>query len=120
MHLTDGKTRDQASKREANANREQYQSQNQKAEYQSTETVGGIKKIEALCALKLNSAGIGTLDALDDLHQATGRHFNLVVGQKRNAAAGGDMQDQIKGRRKSVAGVSQRLIAPKNTLGRSR
>lgn len=117
--LTDGKIRDQAIEREveAHTNQEQYQSHIQQVDHHSTETVGGIKKIEALGALKLNSAGTATVAALDDLHQATGRDFNPVVGQKHNSAVGGDMQEQIKVLRRSVAGVSQRLIAPKNHVG---
>jgi hypothetical protein len=117
--LTDGKIRDQAIGREVEAhdNQEQYQSHVQQVANHSTETVGGVKKIEALGALKLNSAGTATVAALDDLHQATGRDFNLVVGQKHNAAVGGDMQEQIKGLRKSVCGISQRLMAPKTWLG---
>jgi hypothetical protein len=117
--LTDGKIRDQAIGREVEAhdNQEQYQSHVQQVANHSTETVGGVKKIEALGALKLNSAGTATVAALDDLHQATGRDFNLVVGQKHNAAVGGDMQEQIKGLRKSVAGISQLLVAPKNHVG---
>lgn len=117
--LTDGKIRDQAIEREveAHTNQEQYQSHIQQVDHHSTETVGGIKKIEALGALKLNSAGTATVAALDDLHQATGRDLNLVVGQKHNAAVGGDMQEQIKGLRNSVAGIWQRLIAPKNHVG---
>ncbi|POA74715.1 hypothetical protein [Pseudomonas sp. DP16D-R1] len=116
---TDGKIRDQAIEREVEAydNQERYQSHVQQVEHHSTETVGGIKKIEALGALKLNSAGTATIAARDDLHQATGRDFNLVVGQKHNAAVGGDMQEQIKGLRKSVAGISQQLQAPKNWIG---
>lgn len=55
--------------------------------------------------------------AVDDLHQATGRDLNLVVGDKYNATAGGDMQERIEGLRKSVAGESQRLVAPKNWIG---
>ncbi|WP_342653508.1 hypothetical protein [Pseudomonas sp. F3-2] len=117
--LTDGKIRDQAIEREveAHTNQEQYQSHVQQVEHHSTETVGGIKKIEALGALKLNSAGTATVAALDDLHQATGRDFNLVVGQKHNAAIGGDMQELIKGLRNSMARISQRMIAPKNHVG---
>lgn len=116
---TDGKIRDQAIEREVEAhdNQERYQSHVQQVEHHSTETVGGVKKIEALGALKLNSAGTATVAALDDLHQATGRDFNLVVGQKHNAAVGGDMQEKIQGLRKSVAGVSQQLQAPKNWIG---
>jgi hypothetical protein len=79
--------------------------------------VGGIKKIEALGALKLLSGGSASLAAVDDLHQATGRDLNLVVGQKHNAAVGGDMQEKIQGLRKSVAVVSQQLQAPKNWIG---
>jgi len=83
----------------------------------STEQVGGIKRIDALGALKLNSAGTATLAALDDMHQATGRDLNLVVGKKYNATVGGDMQEKIKGARKSVADISQRLQSPKTWLG---
>jgi hypothetical protein len=81
--------------------------------HHSTESVGGIKTIETLGALKLLSGGSASLAAVDDLHQATGRDFNLVVGQKHNAAIGGDMQVQIQGLRRSVSAVSQRLQAPK-------
>ena len=116
---TDGKIRDQAIEREveANDNQERYQSHVQQVEHHSTETVGGVKKIEALGALKLNSAGTATVAALDDLHQATGRDFNLVVGQKHNAAVGGDMQEKIQGLRKSVTGISQSLKAPRTWIG---
>ena len=55
--------------------------------------------------------------AVDDLHQATGRDLNLVVGDKYNATVGGDMQERIEGLRKSVAGDGQRLVAPKNWIG---
>ncbi len=54
---------------------------------------------------------------MDDLHQATGGGLNLVVGQKVNATAGGDLQEQILGLRKSVSGISQSLQAPKTWLG---
>jgi len=40
-----------------------------------------------------------------------------VVGQKHNATVGGDMQERIQGVRKSVAAVSQRLVAPKTWVG---
>lgn len=73
--------------------------------------------MEALGALKLLSGGSASLAAVDDLHQATGRDLNLVVGQKHNATVGGDMQERIEGLRKSVAVVSQRMEAPKTWLG---
>jgi len=79
--------------------------------------MGGIKKIEALGALKLLSGGSASLAAVDDLHQATGRDLNLVVGQKYNATVGGNMDERIQGMRKSVTAVSQRLQAPKTWLG---
>lgn len=40
-----------------------------------------------------------------------------MVGQKRNATVGGDMEDRIEGLRKSVAGVSLQMHAPKNHVG---
>lgn len=116
---TDGKITDQSLDRhvESGTNQEQYQSHVQDVANHSTEQVGGIKRIDALGALKLNSAGSATLAALDDLHQATGRDLNLVVGKKHNAAVGGDMEERIAGLRKSVSQVSQRLQAPKTWLG---
>lgn len=117
--LTDGKIRDHSLEREVEAlgNSEKYQSHVQEVDNHSTEEVGGIKRINVLGALKLNSAGTATLAAVDDMHQATGRDLNLVVGKKHNAAVGGDMFEKIAGLRKSVAGASQRLVAPKNHVG---
>jgi len=119
LRQTDGKITDKATEREVEAldNREQFQSHTQTIDDHSTETVGGVKTIEALGALKLLSGGSASLAAVDDLHQATGRDLNLVVGQKHNATVGGDMQERIEGLRQSVAGVSQRLEAPKTWLG---
>jgi len=119
LRLTDGKIRDHSLEREVEAlgNSEKYQSHTREVENHSTEEVGGIKRINALGALKLNSAGTATLAALDDMHQATGRDLNLVVGKTHNATVGGDMQEKIAGLRKSVAGASQRLVAPKNHVG---
>ncbi|KPX30289.1 Conserved hypothetical bacteriophage protein [Pseudomonas ficuserectae] len=54
---------------------------------------------------------------MDDLHQATGRDLNLVVGQKHNATVGGDMHERIQGLRESITSESQRLQAPKNWIG---
>lgn len=56
---------------------------------------------------------------MDDLHQATGRDLNLVVGQKHNATVGGDMHERIQGLRESITGKSQRLQAPKSWVGSS-
>ena len=119
LRQTDGKIRDHSLEREVETlgNREKYQSHDQDVEHHSTEKVGGIKRIDALGSLKLNSAGTATVAALDDMHQATGRDYNLVVGKKHNAAVGGDMLEKIQGLRKSVAGQSQRLVAPKNHVG---
>jgi len=116
---TDGKIRDQAIEREVESlgNSERYQSHAQDVKYHSTETVGGVKKIEALGALKLHSAGTGSVASLDDMHNSTGRDYNLVVGKKLNAAVGGDMSERIKGLRESISQKSQRLQAPKNWVG---
>lgn len=119
LRQTDGKIQDKAIEREMEAleNTESFQNHTRTVDDHSTESVGGIKKIEALGAMKLLSGGSASLAAVDDLHQATGRDLNLVVGQKHNATVGGDMQEQIQGLRKSVAGISQRLQAPKTWLG---
>ena len=79
--------------------------------------MGGVKTIEALGALKLLSGGSASPAAVDDLHQATGRDLNLVVGQKHNSMVGGDMQERIEGLRDSVVGISQRMVAPKSCIG---
>jgi len=119
LRQTDGKITDKAIERDVEAldNREQFQSHTRTVDDHSTESVGGVKKIEALGALKLLSGGSASLAAVDDLHQATGRDLNLVVGQKHNATVGGDMQERIEGLRKSVAGISQRMQAPKSWIG---
>ncbi|OHW39792.1 hypothetical protein [Pseudomonas sp. 06C 126] len=119
LRQTDGKIHDKAIEREVEAmgNTETFQNHTRTVDDHSTESVGGIKTIEALGALKLLSGGSASLAAVDDLHQATGRDLNLVVGQKHNATVGGDMEERIEGLRKSVASVSQRLVAPKNHIG---
>ncbi|RMV17726.1 hypothetical protein ALP17_04416 [Pseudomonas savastanoi] len=92
LRKTDGKIQDQAIEREVDAmtNTESFQSHTRTVDDHSTESVGGVKKIEALGALKLLSGGSASLAAVDDLHQATGRDLNLVVGQKHNATVGGE------------------------------
>ncbi len=119
LRQTDGKIQDKAIEREVEAmqNTESFQSHTRTVDDHSTESVGGIKAIEALGALKLLSGGSASLAALDDLHQATGRDLNLLVGQKHNATVGGDMEERIQGMRHSVAAVSQQMVAPKNHIG---
>ncbi len=119
LRQTDGKIQDKAVQREVEAieNTESFQSHIRRVDDHSTESVGGIKKIEALGALKLLTGGSASLAAVDDLHQATGRDLNLVVGQKHNATVGGDMEERIQGMRESVAAFGQRLVAPKTWLG---
>lgn len=119
LRQTDGKIQDKAIERKVEAleNSEQFQSHTRNVDDHSTETVGGIKKIEALGALKLLSGGSASLAAINDLNQATGRDLNLVVGQKMNATVGGDLHERIEGLRTSVVDKSQRLQAPKTWLG---
>ncbi|ROM19567.1 hypothetical protein BK643_02515 [Pseudomonas protegens] len=121
LRQTDGKIQDKAIEREVEAldNAERFQNHTRTVDDHSTESVGGIKKIEAMGALKLLSGGSASLAAVDDLHQATGRDMNLVVGQKLNATVGGDMQERIQGLRQSMAKVSQRLEAPRTWIGSS-
>ena len=108
LRQTDGKIRDQAIEREVEAldNRERYQSHTVEVDDHATEIVGGIKKVEALGALKLLSGGSASLAAVDDLHLATGRDLNLVVGQKGNVTVGGDLEERIQGLRRSVAATT--------------
>ncbi|WP_422402823.1 hypothetical protein [Pseudomonas sp. GZD-209] len=119
LRQTDGKIQDKAIEREVEAleNTEQYQSHTCSVDDHSTESVGGVKKIEALGALKLLSGGTASLAAIDDLHLGTSRDLNLVVGQTLNATISGDFQERIDGLRASVVGKSQRLQAPKTWLG---
>ena len=119
LRQTDGKILDKAIGREVEAmgNTERFQSHTRTVGDHSTESVGGIKTIEALGALKLLSGGSASLAAVDDLHQATGRDLNLVVGQKHNATVGGDMEERIEGMRESLVSVSQRFVSPKSWLG---
>lgn len=111
LRQTDGKIQDKAIEREVEAldNVERFQNHTRTVDDHSTESVGGIKKIEAMGTLKLLSGGSASLAAVDDLHQATGRDLNLVVGQKLNATVGGDLLERILGIRRS--------IAPKTWLG---
>ncbi len=119
LRQTDGKIQDKAIEREVEAldNRERFQRHTRAVDDHSSESVGGVKTIEALGALKLLSGGSESLAAVDDLHQATGRDLNLVVGQKHNATVGGDMHERIEGLRESVSRVSQRLESPKSWIG---
>lgn len=102
---TDGRIRDKSVDREVESltNVERHQSSTVEIDDHSKESVGGIKAIEALGALKLLSGGSASVAALDDLHLASGRDLNLVVGQKLNTTIGGDLVERIMGVRKSVA-----------------
>lgn len=119
LRQTDGKIQDKAIEREVEAldNTESFQNHTRTVDDHSTESVGGIKKIEALGALKLLSGGSASFAAVDDLHQATGRDLNLVVGQKHSATVGGDMQERIRGLKQSIADESQRYESPRTWLG---
>jgi len=121
LRQTDGKIQDKAIEREVEAmqNTESFQSHTRTVDDHSSESVGGIKTIEALGALKLLSGGSASLAAVDDLHQATGRDLNLVVGQKHNATVGGDMEERIQGARASITRLSQSFEAPKTWIGSS-
>ncbi len=102
---TDGRIRDKSTDRvvESLTNAEQYQTHTRTVDDHSSESVGGIKTIEALGALKLLSAGAASLAAIDDLSLATGRDLNQVVGKKLNLTVGGQLLERIQGARRSIA-----------------
>lgn len=82
-------------------NRELFQSHAQTIDDNSTETVVGVKTIQALVAVRLRLGGSDSFASLDDLHQATGDDLNLGVGQKLNSAIGGDFSERIQGIRRA-------------------
>ncbi len=86
-------------------NTETFQNHTRTVDDHSTEHWVGLKTIEALSVFKLLSGGSASLAAVDDLHQATGRDLNLVVGQKHNATVGADMVERIEGLRESAAAL---------------
>lgn len=108
LRQTEGRIRDKSIERDVESltNTERHQSSTVEVDDHSTESVGGIKSIEALGALKLLSGGSASLAALDDLHLASGRDLNQVVGQKLNLTVGGELLERIIGARKSVAPTS--------------
>ena len=105
VRQTDGRIRDQSTTREIETltNVERHQSSAVVVDDHSSESVGGIKTIEALGALKLLSGGSASLAAVDDLHLASGRDLNQVVGQKLNLTVGGQLLERIQGARRSIA-----------------
>lgn len=105
LRQTDGRIRDKSIDREVESltNVEHHQSSKVEVDDHCSESVGGIKTIEAIGALKLLSGGSASLAALDDLHLASGRDLNQVVGQKLNLIVGGELQERVEGLRRSVA-----------------
>lgn len=105
LRQTDGRIKDDSIDREIHSlnNAEKHQSSTVEVDNHSTESVGGIKKIEALGALKLLSGGSASLAAIDDLHLATGRDQNVAVARDSNTAVGGDLLERVKGGRQSIA-----------------
>lgn len=143
LRQTDGRIRDDSVERQICAldNAEHYQNSDIEVDDHATERVGGIKRIEALGALKLLSGGSATLGGVDDLNLATGRDLNQAAGRNltttaagaastriggdsstridgdASATIGGSLQEQIEGLRSSIAGGGQRLEAPTTWLG---
>lgn len=119
LRQTDANITDQSTERhvQAMSNAERYQMNIVEVDEHSTESVGGIKTLEALGALKLLSAGSTSMAALGDLHITTGHDLKVVVEHEHTTTVGGDMQERILGARRSVAEVAQRFIAPTTWLG---
>ncbi|MBN3864664.1 hypothetical protein HCU66_20745 [Pseudomonas frederiksbergensis] len=105
LRQTDGRILDKSIEREVESltNVEHHQSNKVTVDDHSSESVGGIKTIEAIGALKLLSGGSSSLAALDDLHLASGRDLNQVVAKKLNLTVGGDLLERIEGARRSIA-----------------
>lgn len=74
LRQTDGKILDKAIEREVEAmgNTERFQSHTRTVDDHSTESVGGIKTLEAQGALKLLSGGSASLAAVDDYTKRLG------------------------------------------------
>lgn len=108
LRQTDGRIRDKSIDREIESltNAEHHQISKVEVDDHSTESVGGIKSIEAIGALKLLSGGSASVAAVDDLHLATGRDLNQVVGQKLNLTVGGELRERVEGMRRSVANTT--------------
>lgn len=70
LRQTDGRIQDFSADREVQAldNQEHYQSHSQTVDDHSKETVGGVKTIAALGAVKLLSGGSMSVAAVDDLY----------------------------------------------------
>ncbi|KAB2524846.1 hypothetical protein BJN42_26685 [Pseudomonas koreensis] len=119
LRQTDANITDQSTERlvQATSNAERYQMNTVDVDEHSTESVGGIKTLEALGALKLLSGGSASMAALGDLHVTTGHDLNVVVEQKHTTTVTGDMQERIHGARQSIAAVAQRFEAPTTWLG---
>lgn len=105
LRQTDGRIRDQSIEREVESltNAESHQSSKVTVDTHSSESIGGIKTIEALGALKLLSGGAASLAAIDDLQLATGRDLNQVVAKKMNLTVGGELLERVQGPRRSIA-----------------
>ncbi len=105
LRQTDGRIRDQSIEREVESltNAESHQSSKVTVDTHSSESIGGIKTIEALGALKLLSGGAASLAAIDDLQLATGRDLNQVVAKKMNLTVGGELLERVQGSRRSIA-----------------
>ena len=105
LRQTDGRIKDDSIDREISSlnNTEKHQNSTVEIDDHSTENVGGIKKVEALGALKLLSGGSASLAGIDDLHLATGRDQNVAVARDSNTAIGRDLLERVKGARRSIA-----------------
>lgn len=119
VRQTDGRIVDHATERsvEAIRNTERYQNHRIDIIDHSDETIGGVKRIEALGALQLLSAGTANLGSVDDMNQASGRDLNLVIARTFNSVIGADSLEKIEGIRESISQTAQRIEAPKLWIG---
>jgi len=68
----------------------------------STEIIGGTKRIEALGALKLLSGGTLNIASADNLNQTTASDINSIAGR--------NIKERVAQMRESIAGTKQRTV----------
>ncbi|AJO81049.1 hypothetical protein [Pseudomonas sp. MRSN 12121] len=102
--LTHSKITDNSMDREVSSleNSERFGSHSQTVADHSSETIGGVKTIAAVGAVRVMSGGGLNAASVGDMNVATARDMNLVVAQKLSATLG-ELQERVLGNRKSVA-----------------
>ncbi len=99
------------------SNREEYQSSEQQVDGSSREQIGATKTIEAFGGLELLSGGVTSLHSLGNLQLGTEGACEQYIAHTHECTTGGDLNERIHGMRNSIAGLSQKLQAPRTWIG---